>query len=314
MRRRELLLAGLLFGCGPAPFTPEAAPRRAMNQVNHDGVKLAVQTFGSPEDQPLVMIMGATASMLGWPDELCVALASRDLFVLRFDHRDTGASTSVPLGEAKYAVEDMASDVLAVMEDHDLSTAHLMGMSLGGYIAQTLALSAPERVRSLILIAAEPLGWDGTPLPHISDAFMAHFGKLEVLDWTDKAAVIDFLLEIERLSAGSAYPFDENRVRHRIGEVLARADQPASMFNHSTVETRENWTGLFRKIQQPVLVIHGEEDPVLPIENGRAIVNGVANGELLVLPGVGHELPIPLSAQIAEAVAAHVRSVVATRL
>lgn len=295
-------------GAYQAPSPPEDVPMRLTKQMSHAGVTLAVETLGAPTDQPLVMIMGATASMLGWPDELCEALAARGLFVLRFDHRDTGESTSVAPAEAHYAVEDMAGDVLALMDSHGLGSAHLMGMSLGAYIAQMLAVSSPERVRSVTLVAGEPLGWDGPPLPHISEAFMAHFAKLETLDWTDTDAVVEFLVGIERLSAGSAYAFDQHRAQRRIVEILARTHRPASMFNHSRVETRETWTARFREIRQPVLVIHGEEDPVLPLENGRAIADNVSSAELLVLPGVGHELPQALSASIAEAVEAHVRA------
>ncbi len=276
-----------------------------MRSVEHRGVTLVTESFGRPADPPLLLVMGATASMLGWPDELCAQLAARGVFVIRFDHRDTGGSTTAAPGEATYAVEDMAGDVIAILDAYGLGRAHLAGMSLGGYIAQMVAIEHPGRVASLTLVASEPLGWDGAPLPQISPAFLDHFGALAALDWSDRRAVTDFLVESERLCAGSAFPFDEDRERARIGRVLGRTGSPASMFNHGALTTREDWSGRFREIACPVLVIHGEEDPILPVENGRALAAGIAGAALTVLPGIGHELPLPAIPGIADRIAAH---------
>lgn len=279
-----------------------------MEFVRNRNVVLATESFGTAGNPGLVLVMGATASMLGWPEALCHALAGRGLHVLRFDHRDTGQSTTVPPGEATYAVEDMAGDVLAVMEGHGLERAHLAGMSLGGFIAQMVALQHPERVTSLTLIASEPLGWDGAPLPHISDEFLGHFAALGSLDWSHREAAADFLVESERLCAGSGAPFDGAAAKAVALRVLARTDSPASMFNHGSVTTREDWSGRFREIVCPVLVLHGEEDPILPVENGKAIAAGIRSVQLETLPGVGHELPPGRLDWIADQIAAHVRS------
>ena len=274
--------------------------------VVHRDVALATESFGRPGDPAVVLVMGATASMLGWPDELCAALAGKGLFVVRFDHRDTGGSTTVAPGAATYAVEDMAGDVVAILDAFGLAGAHLVGMSLGGYIAQMVAAAHPARVATLTLIGSEPLGWDGEPLPHIGDAFLDHFDALAALDWSDRAAVTDFLVESERLCAGTAVPFDEARERARVGRILARTASPASMFNHGSLTTREDWAGRFRTIACPVLVIHGAEDPILPLGNGQAIAAGIAGAELAVLPGIGHEIPLPEVPGIAGRIAAHV--------
>ena len=277
------------------------------SSVAHDGVSLSTETFGRAGDPAIVMIMGATASMLGWPDELCAALAAEGLFVIRFDHRDTGGSTTVAPGAASYAVEDLAGDVVAIIDAFGLGAVHLAGMSLGGYIAQMVAVAHPGRIASLTLIGSEPLGWDGAPLPHISQAFIDHFGALAALDWADRAAVADFLVESERLCAGTAVPFDADRERARVECILSRTTSPASMFNHGALATREDWTGRFREIACPVLVLHGEEDPILPVGNGKAIAAGIAKAELSVLPGIGHEIPLAAIPAIAVRIAAHVR-------
>lgn len=279
-----------------------------MKRIDSGGVTLVTESFGRDGDPALVLVMGATASMLGWPEALCHALAERGLFVVRFDHRDTGQSTTVPPGEARYAVEDMAGDVLTVMQGYGLETAHLAGMSLGGYIAQMVALMHPGRVASLALIASEPLGWDGAPLPHISEDFLAHFAALASLDWSHQDAAADFLVESERICGGSRAPFDSSAAKAVALRVLERTASPASMFNHGSVTTREDWTGRFREIACPVLVIHGDEDPILPVENGRAIAAGIQGARLEVMPGVGHELPPRQIEWIADRLAEQVRS------
>ncbi|MGR3590480.1 MAG: alpha/beta fold hydrolase [Limimaricola soesokkakensis] len=268
--------------------------------VTHGDVSLATQTFGSFHDPALIMIMGATASMLGWPEAFCSALAERNLFVIRFDHRDTGQSTTVSPGQAAYMVEDLSADVLAILEAYNIDRAHVLGMSLGGYIGQMIALGHPDRVRSLTLLGSEPLGWDGETLPHISPAFLKLFAGLQTLDWSDASAVTDFLLNSERLSAGEAETFDEGGMQARIAQILERTESPASMFNHATIGLRKDWTGRFREIALPVLVLHGEQDPILPIENGQAIAAGIVGAEFVGLPGVGHEIPADRIDDIAE--------------
>lgn len=277
-----------------------------MGRITHNGVDLMTEGFGRPEDPALLLVMGATASMLGWPDALCAALAQKGLFVIRFDHRDTGQSTTTAPGAASYTLEDMADDALAILDAYGIGRAHVAGMSLGGYIAQMLAVGHPARVRALTLIASEPLGWDGAPLPHISDAFLDHFAALGSLDWSDPDAVAAFLLESERLCAGTAVPFDALWHRARIAQVLARTDSPASMFNHGTLTMRHDWTGRFREIACPTLVLHGEVDPILPLANGEAIADAIPGAALVVLPGVGHELPAPLHRTLAAQIADHI--------
>jgi len=277
-----------------------------MKRIDNAGISLAAESFGRPTDPALVLVMGATASMLGWPEALCRALAGQGVFVVRFDHRDTGESTTVPPGEASYSVEDMAGDVLAVMDGYGIRRAHLAGMSLGGFIAQMVALQHPERVASLTLIASEPLGWDGEPLPHISEEFLGHFAVLGSLDWSQQDTAADFLVESERLCAGSGAPFDAATAKAVALRVLERTDSPASMFNHGSVTTREDWTGRFRGIACPVLVIHGDEDPILPVENGRAIADGIPGARIEVLSGVGHELPARWLDWLADRIARHV--------
>jgi pimeloyl-ACP methyl ester carboxylesterase len=278
-----------------------------MRSVEHQDVKLITETFGHASDPAMLLLMGATASMFGWPDEFCVALAERGLYVIRYDHRDTGQSTTVPPGSAKYALEDMADDAIAIIDAYNLDYAHLTGMSLGGLIAQMVAVTLPERIASVTLIASEPLGWDGEALPHISQEFLDHFGALGSLDWSDHKAVTDFLVESQRLCAGTGAPFELDREKARVERVLMRTNSIASMFNHGALTTRNDWTGRFREIACPVLVVHGEQDPILPIQNGKAITDGIPGATLLILEKVGHELPLTKITDIADRIAVHSR-------
>lgn len=271
-------------------------------------VRLHSQTFGRTGDIPILLVMGATESMYGWPDELCENLASNHLFVIRYDHRDTGESSTEPLGATSYSVEDLAADILAIMDSHQIVKAHLVGMSLGGLLAQMAALRNPERVLSLTLIASEPLGWDGPELPHISEKFLDHFSKMSELDWANKSQVEEFRLEIDRICNGSKYEFDEMRSRKKIRRDIARSPSISSAFNHGALQSQEDWTGCYKNIEQPTLVIHGEEDPILPLENGRAISDSFRNSRLLILHGVGHELPGLEISRIADEISGFVQS------
>jgi pimeloyl-ACP methyl ester carboxylesterase len=234
-------------------------------------------------------------------------LADHGLYVLRFDHRDTGQSPACPPGAPHYTVDDIAADVLAVMDAHALPKAHLMGMSLGGYLGQMLAVTAPDRTLSLTLIGSEPLGWDGPPLPHIAPRIMDHFSNLATLDWANRDAVIAFLAETEALMAGSGAPFDATAARDYAAATFDRATSPASMFNHAQLTLTQDWTGAFRKITQPTLVLTGSDDPVLPPDNARALAAGIPGASLRLLPGIGHELPPRCHAEIAARVAALVQ-------
>ncbi len=278
--------------------------------IDSRGVRLATESFGTrsparpgaPAHPAIVLVMGATASRLGWPDALCAGLAAMGRFVVRYDHRDTGASTTRPPGQADYAIEDLVDDLVAVLDAYGLPSAHLVGMSLGGYLAQMVALDHPARVRSLTLIASEPLGWDGPPLPGLSPAILDHFAALATLDWSDRAAVAAFLLEIDRLCAGPRHPFDAAAASRRIDAVLSRTASIASAFNHATAPVARDWTGRFRAITAPTLVVHGSADPVLPPDNGRALAETLG-ARLHLMEGVGHELPAAEIAGLVEVIA-----------
>jgi pimeloyl-ACP methyl ester carboxylesterase len=145
--------------------------------IEHGCLSFATEAFGAPTAPAILLIMGATASMLWWPDELCHSLADAGHFVIRYDNRDTGRSTTQQPGPPAYTIADMADDAIAILDGYGLARAHLVGMSLGGMIAQLAALKYPHRVRSLTLISSSAFDEDDLDLPPMDPGLLAHFAK-----------------------------------------------------------------------------------------------------------------------------------------
>lgn len=253
-------------------------------------IELCAETFGDRADPALLLIMGATASMVWWPEELCLRLAARGRFVIRYDHRDTGRSQVYEPGVSRYTVDDLAADALGLLDALGVAAATLVGMSLGGFLAQLIALRAPERVRSLVLIASEPLGPGDPGIPGIDPALLAHHARAATLDWRDLDAVVEFQVAGWRLLSGSARPFDEPLARAMASEDVRRARDLRSALNHALLSGGEQWFGRLAEIRQPTLVVHGTDDRVLRFAHGLALARAIPGAELLALDGAGHEL------------------------
>ncbi len=261
---------------------------RERNIPNGD-VRLATETFGNPGDTPILLMMGATASMLWWPDDFCRRLAAAGRHVIRYDNRDTGRSTTYAPGDPPYTMDDMAGDALAILDGLGLDRAHLVGMSLGGMIAQLVALRRPERVASLTLISSCAFDEDDPDLPAMDPALLAHFGRIATLDWTDRAAVIDFHVTSFRISAGPGAAFDAARARDLAAREYDRAGNPRSALNHSMLGGGEAWAGRLGEIAAPTVVIHGRHDPILSLAHGGKLAGRIPGARLVALDA-GHEL------------------------
>ncbi len=279
----------------------------AERMIETNGVELCAESFGVAGATPILMIMGATASMAWWPDEMMQRLADAGRFVVRYDHRDTGRSTTYPPGMTPYSIDDLADDALAVMDGFGLARAHLVGMSLGGLLGQVLALRNPNRVLSLTLIASEMFGDPGLDVPPMAPAILAHFAGAGSTDWSDEAAVTAFQVELARLTAGSGRAFEENRARDLAIREFRRSPSPLSRLNHATLDGAAEWFGRTSGIAAPLLVIHGTEDPVVPFGHGQALVAAVPGARLIALQGAGHELHPADFDTIVAAIASHTR-------
>jgi len=266
-----------------------------------DGVELCLETFGDPDDAAVLLLGGATASMDWWDAAFCRRLAAEGRYVVRYDHRDTGESTTSPAGRPAYSMRDLTTDPLRVLDALGVRGAHVVGVSMGGGIAQALAASHPDRVLTLTLIATSPAGsraGDG-PLPPPEPRLRALFDDPPPdPDWTDRAAVVQNLLAAERAYAGSA-GIEEARVR-RIAEAVAdrTGDLAANRANHWIVigggsddDSSDDDAFRMADLRMPTLVLHGSDDPLFPLPHGEALAAEIPGATLLTLPGMGHEVP-----------------------
>ncbi|ODT71946.1 MAG: hypothetical protein ABS75_05560 [Pelagibacterium sp. SCN 63-23] len=257
--------------------------------VPRPGAQLFTQATGLPQNGTILLAMGATASMAWWPPAFIAALAKAGYRVIAFDHRDTGRSTLSDPGAPPYDVNDLAGDLVAILDAYEVPAAHLVGMSLGGLVSQIVALTHPDRVATVTLFAAEPLNnaYDGEGMPA---EMMAHFGDLGTLDWTSREAVTAFLLRIAELSAAPGRPFDREAALDRIGRELDRTSNMQVAFNHAMLAGKIDPGLMAQDIARPTLVIHGEADPLISVAAARKTAELVAGARLIVLDNVGHEL------------------------
>jgi pimeloyl-ACP methyl ester carboxylesterase len=263
-----------------------------MKILEVDGVELATDRHGPDGAPALLLIAGGGQSMDWWTPEFCDLLGGGSLQVIRYDHRDTGRSSSSPAGKPGYTGDDLAADPLRVLDALGIERAHLMGMSMGGGIAQSIAARVPERVRSLTLVECSPAGGDHGELPPPTPAVAATWEEPPPeIDWHDEAAVIDYRVDVERPFVGPL-GFDEPRVRALATlEVRRTRDMAASMVNHFVAAPGAPVDPA--AIRVPTLVVHSADDPMFPLAHGEALAGAIPGARLVRLSGVGHEIPPP---------------------
>ena len=287
--------------------------------IEGNGIEICTDAFGDPADPCILLVMGAGASMLRWEADLCSLLADGGRFVIRYDNRDTGRTTSCPLGEPNYTLADMAADGVAVLDAYGIDRAHIAGASMGGMITQLIGLNHPERVLTLTPIMSTPDpgatleasdAFEGgahtqslsPPKPHILEAIAAMAG----LDWTDRDTVIGVQLQMARALAGSKYPDDGLLDEDFFAADFDRARNYASSFNHGpAIAQSEPWAHRLKDLDIPTLVIHGNDDPILPYDHGQALHAAIPGSTMLTMDGVGHELPRPVWDEVIQAVLDH---------
>ncbi|QSR25114.1 alpha/beta hydrolase [Nocardioides aromaticivorans] len=249
-----------------------------------NGVTLCAQTFGDPADPAVLLIHGASASMLWWEEELCRRIARTGRFVIRYDQRDTGRSSTFPVGEPGYGLRDLAADAIGLLDALGVDRAHVVGRSMSGGVALVLAVDHPERVRSLTLVSTTT-----GELP------MGDLDFPEEPDASDPAAVVEYVVDAVRAYAGASPHFDEDAVRALATEDVGRArDIAATLVNHYAMDFSGPAGGGFADIRVPTLVVHGELDPAFPLAHGEALRDAVPGARLVVLPGSGHDVAPPV--------------------
>jgi len=282
-----------------------------------NGIEIAYETFGPPDGRPLLLIMGLAAQMILWDDEFCAALAARGHRVIRFDNRDVGLSTkldaagmpdaaaamqAVLLGEriaAPYLLRDLAADGAGLLDALGIPAAHVVGASMGGMIAQTMAITYPARVLSLTSIMSTT-GERSLP-PARPEAVAVLFLPAPA----DRAGNVERAVHIFRTIGSPGFPFDEARVRDLAGRSYDRCFSPAGAARQLVaILASGSRREALAAVTIPTLVIHGRDDPLIPLEAGLDTARAVPGAELLVIDGMGHDLPRGAWPEIVERIGA----------
>ncbi|MEV2265537.1 alpha/beta fold hydrolase [Nonomuraea africana] len=272
-----------------------------------NGIEIAYDTFGTPGDRPLLLIMGLGSQLVHWDEEFCELLASRGNQVVRYDNRDVGLSTHLtdagvpepaPGAAAPYLLSDMADDAAGLMDALGWPAAHVLGVSMGGMIAQALAIGHPGRVLTLTSIMSTPSPEAGPPTP---EAMAALFSPPA----PDRATAVERALEIWAVIGSPGYEMDRERVAKVAGLAYDRSYDPAGTTRQlAAILASGDRTERLGGLDLPALVIHGEADPLVQISGGRATAAAIPGATLLTYPGMGHDLPRPLWGEIMDAVTA----------
>jgi pimeloyl-ACP methyl ester carboxylesterase len=292
--------------------------------VNSQGLRLWTERFGDPDAPVVLLIMGTSAQAIDWPDEIVEILVSAGNGVIRFDHRDTGQSDCVDFGAAPYTMADMARDALAVLDGCHVTSAHIVGASLGGRIGQLLAVHYPDRVRTLTAIMTSPMGYDAGPgimramtgqppepgdLPAPSLEFLRHVTARAGSPPATREEQVAGALETWRIINGTGLPFDAEGARRHVEETMARARDPRSADQHDLasrpmIPERE---AALSRVTAPTLVIHGTADPLHPLPHGKAVASLIPGARLETIPGMGHGFFAPgVPEKVARLIADHV--------
>jgi pimeloyl-ACP methyl ester carboxylesterase len=286
--------------------------RKAL-QVGPAGIDIAYQRLGAPDAPVLLLIMGIAAQAIHWPDEFLRALVGHGLQVIRFDNRDSGLSTHrteapVPnlpaalagdLSSVSYTLSDMAADAIGLLDALGIAKAHVVGASMGGAIAQIMAIEHPDRIRSLTsMMSTTGKVSVGQPSPAVLGAV---FGGPRA---TTRDEVIQQMLKASHAIGSPDYPADEAEVAALAGRAYDRSFDPMGAARQAIASVAAgDRTDRLGKIEAPTLVIHGLADRMCEVSGGRATAEAISGAEIVLIEGMGHNLPPGLRGHLANCVA-----------
>lgn len=300
----------------------DAIAHQPPQMAKANGIELCYEIFGAPDAEPLVLIMGLGAQMIHWDDEFCQQLAGRGFRVIRFDNRDIGKSTRLTGGkplrpmeliklrlfkiapEAPYKLWDMANDVVGLLDTLGIKKAHIVGASMGGMIAQEIAMQHPDRVLSLTSIMSS------TGNPKLPQPTREASAILLAPPPTTKAEYIERFGKTWKVLRAGSFPLDEAKDLERAEATYARGLNPAGVGRQlRAILASGNRKDRLRSVKAPTLVIHGTVDPLVRVEAGKDTAASIPGAKLLLIDGMGHALPIPMWPAIIGAIAEHAHNV-----
>jgi len=265
-----------------------------------NGIEIAYQEVGDPDGEPLILVMGLATQMVAWDDELCVMLAERGFRVVRFDNRDIGRSTKLDAARvpgrvdlllrrretAVYLLSDMAADTVGLMDHLGMDSAHVVGISMGGMIGQTIAIEHPDRICSLVSMHST------TGSRRVGQPTLKVFALMLADAPRDRDAFIQRIRRTYELIGSPAYPTDEERLLRVAEASWERGHNPRGVLRqlHAIVASGDR-TAALRKLDLPVTVIHGTRDTLIRPSGGRATAAAIPGARLHLIEGMGHDLP-----------------------
>jgi pimeloyl-ACP methyl ester carboxylesterase len=276
------------------------------------GVELCYQTFGDPTDEPMLLVMGLATQMTFWDPAFCSMLARRGYYVIRFDNRDVGRSSRgkgrVTRGmlvrafaggrvRAPYSMDDLADDAFGLLDHLGLESAHLVGVSMGGMIVQTMAIRQPARVRSLTSIMSttgkRTVGWQH---PRLLPAMLRPIRP-------GREAYAEASVGLWRLIGSPNFPRDDDLTRELAGEAYDRGvSSSGALRQMMAILTQPNRSDALHRLRVPTLVVHGLNDRMVNASGGRATAAAIPGAELLLVDGMGHDLPPELHETLVDAI------------
>ena len=294
-----------------------------MAKATANGIQIEYDTFGRRGDDPLLLIVGLACQLIHWDEALCTELAGRGHYVIRFDNRDTGLSTKLEEGgipdigqilEARmngvevtppYTMEDMADDAVGLLDALDIEKAHICGISMGGMIAQTIALNHEQRLLSLISI------YSHTGNPELPPPTQKAMEGLLTPPPLEREANIAYTVEVWRTFSGTKFTLDEDWLRKTAAQAYDRAFYPEGVARQlAAAMAQKNRKRDLGSVRVPTLVIHGADDPLVPVEGGKDTAEAIPGAELIIINGMGHDLPHGGAwPQIVDAIANHTQKV-----
>jgi pimeloyl-ACP methyl ester carboxylesterase len=285
-----------------------------------NGIEIFYDDVGDPNAPALLLIMGLATQMIGWPEAFCGRLADRGFRVIRFDNRDIGLTTKIENApkvdiraaflralagqpvRAPYNLDDMARDAIGLLDALGVARAHVVGASMGGMIAQIMAAKHSARTRSLVSM----MSTSGDPkLPQAKPAVAAMVTATRP-PGSDREASIQFGMNVYRVIGSPGYPTPEPELRAKVERAFDRSYNTAGVGRQMlAIVASGSRVDLLKTIRAPTLVLHGEDDPLVPVEGGRDTARLTPGATLKIIPGWGHDVPTALIPTLVEAIAAH---------